>query len=78
VNEKNNSTLQNIASFNESILKVAREMSETNKRVVEVLEKNTTAVAAIEKFWGRIVIILVSVLSILAGVKSIGDILGTN
>lgn len=78
VNKNNQSILQAISVTNESILTVAKEMSETNKCVAETLKNNTNAVASIEKFWGRIVIILVGVLSILAGVKSIGDVIGTN
>ena len=78
VNKENQTILHAIASTNDSILNVAKEMGETNKCVMKTLDANTSAVIAIERFWGRIVIILVAVISVLAGVKSVSEILGAH
>lgn len=76
LNSKNHTVLQEIAGISRSLLDVSKEMSETNKCVAKTLELNTAAVHSIEKFWGRIVMFLVGVLAVLAGVRSVGELLG--
>lgn len=53
-----------------------KEMNHTSVLHTQKLSENTVATKSIEKFWGRIVLILVVAITILAGVEKVGKLLG--
>jgi len=59
-----------------SLKDAVSDMNETNILHVSTLKENTTAIANIERFWGKIVLILVIAIAILAGVEKFGKLIG--
>ena len=53
-----------------------KEMNDTNVLHTQTLKENTTAVGSIERFWGKIVLILVVAIAVLAGLEKFGKLLG--
>lgn len=76
LNSRTHETLQGISSTNKSILEVAKEMQKTNEHVSNTMEKNTTAIESLTRFWGKITYVLIAAIIFLAGVRNIGEILG--
>lgn len=53
-----------------------KEMNDTNVLHTQTLKENSTAIGNIEKFWGKIVFILVVAIAVLAGLEKFGKLLG--
>lgn len=51
-------------------------INDTNILHLNALQKNTEAILAIEKFWGKIVLILVTAISVLAGAEKVLGLFG--
>lgn len=53
-----------------------KDMNDTNVLHTQTLKENTNAIISIEKFWGKIVLILVVAVAVLAGLEKFGKLLG--